>query len=379
MPNPDAIVTRTIRFDPPLEGREPREALDVEKGLAVDLGEDRRVRLEPDDPRSTGFATVLDEVAKQGLYAYVELEPGTERMVRLLIPTVGLVTDVKPAGGPEGGIEVTLHSSHARHRLAASGDDAAELERTLRAALGERRPVLLVEDFEGAIIDVRDLTPDPEGPLPPFPEWPTPIPPPRPWWGRWLLWPFSKLWWWIRYPWWWFRCPSAVKAQQIFDAMAATSCDPLTVPPPCIPFRYPDDGCWARANEMCRLMLAIGYTPAKVWIDGSLEVISANKPGCHVYWGWHVAPTICVRSLPWKTVRTVIDPSLFTTPVTETQWKGVQGDPSATLTDTDHTVYLRGWYPTDPGYVLTNQHLAQYRLALYNRSIQVGAPPYPCP
>ena len=70
----------------------------------------------------------------------------------------------------------------------------------------------------------------------------------------------------------------SVLTQSIFNAMAATSCDPLTVPVPCIPFRYPDDGCWARASEMCRLMIAMGRSPGKVWIDGSLEVISSNKP-----------------------------------------------------------------------------------------------------
>jgi hypothetical protein len=76
----------------------------------------------------------------------------------------------------------------------------------------------------------------------------------------------------------------------------------------------------------------------------------------------------------------VIDPSLFTTPVTEATWKSVQGDPNATLTETDATVYWRNNIPTDPNYVDTNIRLQFYRLQLKNRSLMVGPPPYAnCP
>ena len=161
--------------------------------------------------------------------------------------------------------------------------------------------------------------------------------------------------------------------------MNATSCSPLTVPAPCIPFLYPDDGCWARAHEMCRLMINMGLSPRKVWIQGSLHVSTKNNPTCSVYWGWHVAPTLCVRCpYIFLTQRMVIDPSLFTTPVSEATWKGVQGDPMATLTDSDASDYL--WGATDPNYVQTNQKLAYYRLQLQNRAIQQGPPPYAnCP
>jgi len=172
---------------------------------------------------------------------------------------------------------------------------------------------------------------------------------------------------------------SATNAQQVFDAMNATSCDPLTVPAPCIPFLYPDDGCWARAHEMCRLMINMGLTPKKVWIQGSLYVSTRNKPNCYVQWYWHVAPTLCVRGPGvFQTQHMVIDPSLFTTPVSKPTWKGVQGDPNATLSDTDASDYL--WGNTDPNYVQTNYFLAIYRLQLQNRALQQGPPPYAnCP
>jgi hypothetical protein len=166
--------------------------------------------------------------------------------------------------------------------------------------------------------------------------------------------------------------------------MAATSCDPLTVPAPCIPFRYPDDGCWARAHEMCRLMINLGLSPRKVWIDHSagsvLHVSTRNNPKCYVEWGWHVAPTLCVRGPTFfQTRRMVIDPSLFTSPVSEATWKGVQGDPNATLTHTGADQFWHGG-GTDPTYSASNAILAQYRLALQSRAVQVGAPPYAnCP
>ena len=143
---------------------------------------------------------------------------------------------------------------------------------------------------------------------------------------------------------------------------------------------YPDDGCWARAHEMCRLMIAMGLAPEKVWIRGHLNTKTRNNPSCHVLWGYHVAPTLCVRGPKfYQTARHVIDPSLFTTPVTEAVWKSVQGDINATLTDTDASQYGPGG-GTDPAYVDTNYWLTYFRLQLQLRALSVGPPPYAfCP
>ena len=168
--------------------------------------------------------------------------------------------------------------------------------------------------------------------------------------------------------------------------MSVNTCNPAGIAAPCIPFLYPDDGCWARAHEMARLMIGMGYVPRKVWIRGSLLTPTRNNPNCFVRWGWHVAPTICVRHWWrwwhrlwwWWGQRMVIDPSLFTTPVTLAQWKSVQGDPNASLTHTDWTDYWFG--ATDPSYTDTNYYLAYYRTALQNRVNQAGPPPYAhCP
>jgi len=376
MPNPNAIVSTSIRLDPPLEGA-AAEQLRSERGISVEL-EGRRLRLDPADERSAGFAQVLDGLGKLNLPVYVEIDPANDTIARLLVPTVGRVIRVDSSGER---LDVELDTSHARHTLRLGGPDTAELEGRLREAERDRRHVILVADDAQEILDVRDFTPDPERPLPPFPPVPVPLPRPEPFWLiRWLRW----IWWWICWPWWWWHCPSGAKAQQVFDAMAATTCNPLTVPPPCIPFMYPDDGCWARAHEMCRLMIAMGLSPRKVWIDHSpnhwLHVSTKNNPNCYVEWGWHVAPTLCVRGPRFfSTSRMVIDPSLFTTPVSKPTWKGVQGDPGATLTDTGPEQFWHGG-GDDPNYTASNQILAQYRLALQTRALQVGPPPYAnCP
>lgn len=128
-------------------------------------------------------------------------------------------------------------------------------------------------------------------------------------------------------------------------------------------------------------MMAAGAKPKKVWIDGHLHVNTKNNPNCFVNWGWHVAPIICVRRRRFgQSEEMVIDPSLFTMPVSEATWKGVQGDPNATLTETAASVYWRNVMPTDPNYVDTNFRLQFYRLQLKNRSLQFGPPPYAfCP
>jgi hypothetical protein len=373
MPDPDAVISIVVRIDPPLD-RSPAEMLRAEAGITVELEEGRRVRLDADNPQSPGFAQILDALSKQRLPVYLEVDPETSAVSRLLIPQVARVVGIRPF--ERDSLAVDLEPSHAVHVLRADAPGREELEGVLLAAARDRSTVVVTETDQHEIIDVREYTPDPEDPLFPFPERPLPTrlrAGPRPWLDL-----IRQAWCWIW--WWWFDCASMTRAQQVFNAMNATSCPPLTVPAPCIPFLYPDDGCWARAHEMCRLMINMGLKPEKVWIQGALNVNTRNSPSCSVYWGWHVAPTLCVRRLfPFFLPRRmVIDPSLFTTPVTKPIWKGVQGDPNAMLTDSDASDYL--WGATDANYVNTNAYLNYYRLQLQNRAIQHGPPPYAnCP
>jgi hypothetical protein len=167
------------------------------------------------------------------------------------------------------------------------------------------------------------------------------------------------------------------RAQQLFDLVNNKNCAPATAPMPCIPFMYPRDGCWARAHEMCRLMIQDGVQPEKVWINGGLHPASVNIHSCEVTWGWHVAPTLSV-SVGNTTEVQVIDPSMFSTPVPLSVWVYAQKDPSASVVTTDATVYRRrGTYNEyDPDYSKTKQDLQTYRDALKLETAKFGPPPY---
>ena len=170
------------------------------------------------------------------------------------------------------------------------------------------------------------------------------------------------------------------QAQQLFALCNSHLCCPASPSPPCIPFLYPDDGCWARAHEMCRLMIAAGAQPAKIWIYGGLHVQSANKPDCNVNWYWHVAPTLQVSTATgietW-----VVDPSLFTQAVSQATWVSVQGNPNPTLAPSSADIYTLSpptySTTTDLTYTQTNIDLQTYRNLLQLRSVgPAGPPPY---
>jgi hypothetical protein len=386
MPDPNAILSTVRRLDPPLD-QAPEVLVRREGGLTVELADGRRLRLDPENPRSAGFATVLDGLRQQGLPVYLEVDPESSYIEQVRIPHVTRVVDIRPG---EDGLDVHIEMSHARHLLRRGAPDFDALERRLRESMRGGGVVVLVEDDAHQILDVREFTPGPDSPLPPLPPFPRPELPRWPWPLRWLRELLRRIWFWRCWPWWWFRrrCMSPAAAQQLFDTLAATSCNPLTVPPPCIPFMYPDDGCWGRAHEMCRLMTLQGVTPRKVWIEradpGLLHVDTSNHPNCFVQWWWHVAPTVCVRRWRWFWCwgrEMVMDPSMFTTPVTKAVWKAAQNNPGATLTDSHWTIFYLWGSLTDPTFAQTNQVLATYRLQLQLRSQgPAGPPPYAnCP
>jgi hypothetical protein len=333
-----------------------------DRGYTVDLEGNVSARIEGADERARGLAGILEQLQKDRKPAYLEIDPETRVVTRIRVPVLVRVQDILV--DTSGDIRVRLERSHALPGVRHERADYEEVAGTLREAKAKGDWVALTADGP-EILDVRPYKP-------PWDEPPRRIDELRPrieWWKKLL-------------PWTWFRCVSLARAQQLFNLCAAQSCNPLTVPVPCIPFMYPEDGCWARASEMCRLMILDGAYPRKVWIDGYLNAKSKNTPACEVWWGWHVAPTLCVRKWPWFFFGTtyVIDPSLFTTPVTVATWKSVQNDPSATLTYTAHT-YYSSWHPSDPTYTETNSDLATYRTVLQARALGPdGPPPYAhCP
>jgi hypothetical protein len=129
---------------------------------------------------------------------------------------------------------------------------------------------------------------------------------------------------------------------------------------------------------MCRLMIAAGAQPEKVWVYGSLRVATHNNPSCQVLWGWHVAPTLLIGASTGPQVH-VIDPSLFNGPVPQATWAGVQGDPHPTVEPSSASVFYRtrgrGVVQYDPTYSQTDNVLNTYRNQLKLRSASTAGPP----
>jgi len=107
MPNPNAVVPSVLR---------------VERD-SIELGNQRRVRLDPERPDTRGLASILEGLSKLRQPVYLEIDPSTSAVTRLFIPYVTHVTDVQPS---EEGLDVELDNSHARHVLRRDLADSAE-------------------------------------------------------------------------------------------------------------------------------------------------------------------------------------------------------------------------------------------------------------
>lgn len=302
-------------------------------------------------PRSAVWAEVLDSLSKANQPAYVEIDPKTNFVTELLCPlsaSVEAITEIAD------GVEVELIISHAKHYLRRTNPDFQELLNTLQAANEQRTMVLVTETpDQHEIIDVRPLPS-----IRAFPEMiapPTAEPEPR-------LIPITP-----------------AKAQELFNQVNSKICCPASPKAPCIPFLYPDDGCWGRAHEMCRLMITSGTQPEKVWIYGNLRTPTPNNPACEVNWGWHVAPILLVKTTATDTETWVIDPSMFPGPVSEKTWAGAQGDSSPLLVHSSASVFHRSRNGIvqydDAAYTKTKQVLDTYRNQLKLRSASSNGPP----
>jgi hypothetical protein len=117
-----------------------------------------------------------------------------------------------------------------------------------------------------------------------------------------------------------------------------------------IAFRYPTDGCYARAHLMVRRLQQRGLKPWKVWSFANggekLYVRTPNHPKGHVEWRYHVAPILRVRLANNQQRWWVIDPALFKGPVAISTWRNTQKRPQARY-NPYVTITRLGVAPTD--------------------------------
>ncbi|MEK6626596.1 MAG: protein-glutamine glutaminase family protein [Bdellovibrionota bacterium] len=131
---------------------------------------------------------------------------------------------------------------------------------------------------------------------------------------------------------------SPTRVQELFAAMASQSH---------IPFRYPDDGCYARAHEMSRLLERhYGIITAKAFIEGDLRVQTANHPSGQVTWWYHVAPVVLVKK-NGRNVPYIIDPSLFNRAVPLEEWYNIQTQHATARRDRLYFTNRFGYTPND--------------------------------
>jgi hypothetical protein len=183
--------------------------------------------------------------------------------------------------------------------------------------------------------------------------------------------------------------PSYAKAKEIFDGCAALSCHLPTPPttPPCIPFQYVIDGCYARAHQMRRIITKKwGFCVEKVFSfanqnNDTLAVRADKWGGCCVTWWYHVAPLLRVRSaitFPGKppiplTFAMVIDPGMFNAPVMLSTWLSAQANTSCNSKAhvSNYSIqpgsayspanYAGTAFSTDPNYTATEATLQAYK------------------
>lgn len=310
---------------------------------------------------ATVWAKRLDFLQQRNRPVYVEIEPETNIITELLVPEISRVRSLTPIDA--GDIEVTLIPSPAFYYLRSANPDFGELQIALETAKNNGTTVLVTwTRYKREIIDVRSLPEGHKDPLAPPETPPTPVddPPTDP-----------------------------DTARDLFNQMNARSCDPCNATAPCIPFKYPTNGCYARAHEMCRLLIDLGEEPEKVWHyegtgpTGGLTVHTSNDPDCMVGWWYHVAPTLNVEINSGTIVKWVIDPSMFNGPVSVEDWKNAQNDPTGTLEYSGPSIYFKdrgdpvGW--TDADYSITTSDLIGLRLDLEDQCEDYGPSPYSCP
>lgn len=112
-----------------------------------------------------------------------------------------------------------------------------------------------------------------------------------------------------------------------------------------IPWNYPNDCCYNRAEVMDQELTASGVDAGKAWNyepdqDHPLRVDTPNDPNGYVQWGYHVAPTVPVM-VDGVATPMVLDPSIASGPITPQQWKALQGQPGSQLVQTDAKPYYR--------------------------------------
>src|SRR6266545_2678651 len=154
MPNPHSVVDgiQTLTL---LPGHAPGGT----GFMAVRFLSGRTARLDMAAPHASVWLQVLDSLQQEGEPAYVEVDPKTDIITRLLAPLRVRVTGINPLQ-VGGAVEVELEVSQARHQLRPTNPDFAQLLAALQNAQAQGGEVFVTETVnDHEIIDVRPAFP----------------------------------------------------------------------------------------------------------------------------------------------------------------------------------------------------------------------------
>ncbi|AZB02110.1 hypothetical protein EG359_22050 [Chryseobacterium joostei] len=139
--------------------------------------------------------------------------------------------------------------------------------------------------------------------------------------------------------------PDLATLNSLFTQIKNQSCGTSTASSPCITFRYPVDGCYARAHKMRQILNNAGYECEKQFVYGNLR---ASTGTCCVSWVYHVAILVSFKNASGVVEKRIIDPSLNSTgPITDTAWRAACTNSTcgstsvSSFTNTAGNVYYR--------------------------------------
>ncbi|MGH1516219.1 protein-glutamine glutaminase [Chryseobacterium sp. JK1] len=173
--------------------------------------------------------------------------------------------------------------------------------------------------------------------------------------------------------------PDLATLNSLFAQIKSQACGTSTASSPCITFRYPVDGCYARAHKMRQILLNAGYDCEKQFVYGNLR---ASTGTCCVSWVYHVAILVSFKNASGIVEKRIIDPSLFSSgPVTDAAWRAACTNTSCGSASVSSFANTAGnvYYRSPSGSLLYDNNYVNTNCVLTTFSGLSGCSPSPAP
>ena len=152
---------------------------------------------------------------------------------------------------------------------------------------------------------------------------------------------------------------SPAQAARVFTVMSTLTFTDTTGAQSPVPYHYPVDGCYARAQMMAQMLTRAGIASERVFatstVPGGLHIpnqYSEDQPGGappETTWWYHVAPIVRVKTATGAIEETVIDPSTQSGPVPIATWLAAMGVAPGTYSRKTHAELMAHLAAPPPG------------------------------